>query len=60
LETGQIDLIKQKNVISMNKTLNNVGLLAILPLFTVALTTDYFDEANAMPNVGNDVITKFQ
>ena len=40
----------------MNKTLKYVGLLTILPLFTVALTTDYFDEANAMPNVGNDGI----
>ncbi len=40
----------------MNKTLKYVGLLTILPLFTVALTTDYFDEAKAMPNDGNDGI----
>jgi len=29
LETGQIDLIKQNNTISMNKTLKYVGLLTV-------------------------------
>jgi len=40
----------------MNTKLRQIGFLAILPLLTVALTTDYFDEANAMPNEGNDGI----
>jgi len=31
----------------MNKTIKNVGLLAILPIFMIALTPDYIGEADA-------------
>ncbi|KKL69038.1 hypothetical protein LCGC14_2118950, partial [marine sediment metagenome] len=37
----------------MNKTLKYLGLLAVLPLFTMALTTDYvIDEADAIKSKG--------
>ena len=36
----------------MNKTFKYVGLLAILPLLTVALTTDYLTDANAIKSKG--------
>ena len=36
----------------MNANLKYLGFLAILPLLTVALTTDYFDEADATKGAG--------
>ena len=38
----------------MNKTLKYFGLLAILPLLTVALTTNYFTEVDALKSRGSD------
>jgi hypothetical protein len=38
---------------SMNNTLKYIGLLAILPLFTVALTTNYVIEADAEKSEGS-------
>ncbi|MFB5597642.1 MAG: hypothetical protein ACE5RJ_01310, partial [Nitrosopumilaceae archaeon] len=38
----------------MNKTLKYLGLLAILPLLTVAITTDYTPEAEALKSKGKD------
>ena len=37
----------------MNNTLKYIGLLAILPLFTVALTTNYVIEADAEKSEGS-------
>ena len=56
METGQIDLIKQKNTISMNTTLKYVGLLAILPLFTVAITPGYNNLAFAETNSFSEIL----
>ena len=36
----------------MNKTLKYFGILAILPLFTIALTIDYSSEAEGSKAVG--------
>ncbi|MCV0392080.1 MAG: hypothetical protein K5790_02170 [Nitrosopumilus sp.] len=36
----------------MNKTLRYIAILAILPLFTAGLTTDYFADANALKSKG--------
>ncbi len=36
----------------MNKSLRYIALLAIIPLFTTGLTTDYFTDANALKGKG--------
>ncbi len=36
----------------MNKSLRYIALFAILPLFTVGLTTDYFTDAEALKSKG--------
>ena len=36
----------------MNKSLRYVALLAIIPLFTAGMTTDYFSDANALKGAG--------
>jgi len=36
----------------MNKSLRYIALLAIIPLFTTGLTTDYFTDANALKGQG--------
>jgi len=36
----------------MNKSLRYIAFLAIIPLFTTGLTTDYFTDAEARPGVG--------
>jgi len=38
----------------MNKSLRYIALLAIIPLFTTGLTTDYFTNAEAIKSQGND------
>jgi len=37
----------------MNKTIKNVGLLAILPIFMIALAPDYIGEADAATQYSN-------
>ena len=37
----------------MNTKLRYIGFLAILPLLTVALSTDYISEANALKSQGD-------
>ncbi len=37
----------------MNKSLRYIALLAIIPLFTAGLTTDYFTNAEALQSAGN-------
>ena len=39
----------------MNKSLRYIALLAILPLFTAGLTTDYFSDAEALKSQGTSV-----
>jgi hypothetical protein len=36
----------------MNKSLRYIALLAILPLFTAGMTTDYFSDAEALKSQG--------
>ena len=36
----------------MNKSLRYIALLAILPLFTAGVTTDYFSDAEALKSKG--------
>ncbi len=36
----------------MNKSLRYIALLAIIPLFTTGLTTDYFTDADALKGKG--------
>ena len=36
----------------MNKSLRYIAILAIVPLFTAGLTTDYFTDADALKSKG--------
>ena len=50
---GKILLTTYEDRSPMNKTLKYLGLLAVLPLFTMALTTDYvIEEADAIKSKG--------
>lgn len=39
----------------MNKSLRYIALLAILPLFTAGMTTDYFSDAEALKSKGTGI-----